>query len=946
MNLLPEVRNLQEAIQRSQCRKLFTIEWKVAVQEEDFRRHILDIKPQIIHYCGHGTKEGLVIHDEKNQAKLLSNDFVADLLKNFTNCVECLVLNACETEPLAIEVTKHINYAIGMNREVQDQSAITFSQAFYDAIGADKGIEEAFEIGKNALKGITSSGNQSRKLNAVKNDSTVKTPIQNHEYLTPVLKINPNPHVIEAFGKSYKEQGLGVYDKTRVDNSHFQIQVRVINNKININDFFIKPSYSINLYNSLPEIDLSSNLKSFLDSAITILYEQKFLMIAGDYGCGKTFLSKAIQYKLMAENKEDVIFIKCSDFSDGYKGRDYSLFLEDAKKRKRPSSKLFIIFDGFEEVNYLQKSKADIRDHLLKHIIKLSREEDFYVVLNTRKTLLSANSSSEDLLIEISLQVFDEIQNNEFKFLHINYFSKSQIGDFLDSFANEMGKVGFEARLSYPSIKKINKKILKACENPLFLFMLNLFFYENQVDISQAQIFSVYEEFVKSTIRGKFQGISSAINELSHDYERYLFEIASLISKNNTIQSSESDYDEWQLDSNQRPYSISLKKLSPEITALAKHLEENIYPNLEESRLPGNVLSCYFFEISNKVCYFKDNNILFFFLAKKWMMLLEDVWEDDASEKNTEDAYKKLIDEGITHINSTIFDFIIRRIRLDKKLQLQNNLINFIQRVLNKKLLFLFENSEFSDSDFRIRTTVDFVLLILFMNFNNKGYHDFPDFFDWIDWYNRICSSFIPNCGNTLKSMFRRISLYNLNISKISLEGCNFDDAKISDSKFNLVSFIETRMNKVSFDAVDFELCFIENLYINESFGNITFNNSRIISLRGCSFAETGINKDLILEFNNCYIKEIKFEKNSSSDSTLSFINLEFNNCNIEKIIFRWSRSEKIHFYQTRYNLLDIEHSQVKLIELEKTLCSNRIFTGNPSSEPEVINDNFKSQRS
>lgn len=142
LNLLPEVRNLQEAIQRSLNKERFTIEWRVAVQQEDLRRHILDIKPQIIHFCGHGTKEGLVIHDENNQVKLLSNEFLADLFKNFADRLECLVLNACDTEPLAIEVAKYLNYAIGMNQEVKDKSAIAFSEAFYDAIGINQEVKD------------------------------------------------------------------------------------------------------------------------------------------------------------------------------------------------------------------------------------------------------------------------------------------------------------------------------------------------------------------------------------------------------------------------------------------------------------------------------------------------------------------------------------------------------------------------------------------------------------------------------------------------------------------------------------------------------------------------------------------------------------------------------------------------------------------------------------
>ena len=186
LDLLPEVHKLKEALKRASCKDQFDIKQEEALQKKDLRRHILEHNPQIIHYCGHGTKEGLIIHDENHQAQLLDNEFLVNLLENFADCVECLVLNACETEPLAIEVVKHLNYAIGMNRVVKDQSAIAFAEAFYDAIGAGKEIEKAFELGKNAVLGTTSGGNQSRKLIAVREDDSPVT-TQNQQYLIPVL---------------------------------------------------------------------------------------------------------------------------------------------------------------------------------------------------------------------------------------------------------------------------------------------------------------------------------------------------------------------------------------------------------------------------------------------------------------------------------------------------------------------------------------------------------------------------------------------------------------------------------------------------------------------------------------------------------------------------------------------------------------------------------------
>lgn len=192
VNVLREIRDLKEAIKRSLDREHFSVESEVAVRQEDLRRYILDVKPQIIHFCGHGTSQGLVLDDENGTAKLVSNEVLVDLLKIYSDRIECVLLNACYSEALADEIAKHINYAIGMNQAVFDDAAIAFSEAFYDALGAGELIERAFEVGKNAVLGKASSRNtQIRKLTAVdNNDNPIE---QNQEHLIPVLKKNLNP---------------------------------------------------------------------------------------------------------------------------------------------------------------------------------------------------------------------------------------------------------------------------------------------------------------------------------------------------------------------------------------------------------------------------------------------------------------------------------------------------------------------------------------------------------------------------------------------------------------------------------------------------------------------------------------------------------------------------------------------------------------------------------
>ena len=54
---------------------------------------------------------------------------------------------------------KHIEYVIGMQQEVNSEAAMAFSVGFYDALGAGRDIEFAFDVACNSiqLKGVETS---------------------------------------------------------------------------------------------------------------------------------------------------------------------------------------------------------------------------------------------------------------------------------------------------------------------------------------------------------------------------------------------------------------------------------------------------------------------------------------------------------------------------------------------------------------------------------------------------------------------------------------------------------------------------------------------------------------------------------------------------------------------------------------------------------------------
>ncbi len=148
-----EVREIDEGLRRSKHRNQFELFQRWAVRPRDIRRAMLDVDPQIVHFCGYGLEEqGLIFEDEVGQAKLVSGGALAALFELFSEKLECVVLNGCYSETQAEAIAKHIRYVIGMDRSVSNTAAIEFAVGFYDALGAERSVEFAYKLGCAAIQ--------------------------------------------------------------------------------------------------------------------------------------------------------------------------------------------------------------------------------------------------------------------------------------------------------------------------------------------------------------------------------------------------------------------------------------------------------------------------------------------------------------------------------------------------------------------------------------------------------------------------------------------------------------------------------------------------------------------------------------------------------------------------------------------------------------------------
>jgi hypothetical protein len=152
LRLDKEYRAVKEVLLDSTGRDRFDINLLSATQDSDFQRELLNYKPHVVHFSGHGEEHGLAFDAGDDTSRWVDNETLVGFFKSAAAHLECVVFNACYTESLAEAVSEHIDYAVGMNDPIDDMAAIHFSRGFYTGLFAGKFYPAAFDQGILAVQ--------------------------------------------------------------------------------------------------------------------------------------------------------------------------------------------------------------------------------------------------------------------------------------------------------------------------------------------------------------------------------------------------------------------------------------------------------------------------------------------------------------------------------------------------------------------------------------------------------------------------------------------------------------------------------------------------------------------------------------------------------------------------------------------------------------------------
>jgi hypothetical protein len=166
-----EVRRIEAEVRASEWRDALEFVSKWSVQPDDLQRALLEHRPQILHFSGHGSPAGDLLLEPGMEATQpascgrdrelmaggslpapVSLSVLVGLIRTLKDNLRIIVLNACFSESQAAALAECVDGAIGVRAEIGDRAALIFSAAFYRAIGYGRSVQVAFDLGINAMQ--------------------------------------------------------------------------------------------------------------------------------------------------------------------------------------------------------------------------------------------------------------------------------------------------------------------------------------------------------------------------------------------------------------------------------------------------------------------------------------------------------------------------------------------------------------------------------------------------------------------------------------------------------------------------------------------------------------------------------------------------------------------------------------------------------------------------
>lgn len=152
LQLDEELRHITRSIRTAEHRDAIRIVPWLAARPDDLVQGLLEHRPQVVHFSGHGTAtEKICFVGDDGRTRPVGSEVLHRVFGILRDDIRVVLLNACYSADQAAVFAQHIDFTIGMSRAVADRAAIAFAGSFYRALGFGRSVQEAFDLAVTTL---------------------------------------------------------------------------------------------------------------------------------------------------------------------------------------------------------------------------------------------------------------------------------------------------------------------------------------------------------------------------------------------------------------------------------------------------------------------------------------------------------------------------------------------------------------------------------------------------------------------------------------------------------------------------------------------------------------------------------------------------------------------------------------------------------------------------
>lgn len=621
------------------------------------------------------------------------------------------------------------------------------------------------------------------------------------------------------------------------------------------------------------------NDKVLLKDILSIIAENRLLLITGYYGTGKTVLMKSLFFEYEKDKRYKSYYYSASIIVD-----IWDSILQNNEYKKNVSNIKLYVWDEFEKI-FLNSCKSqnekiinvfiDDLDELnfqaldnnqsyltlfLKWIVQFSGKNPGYqIILASRLYSKIAKERTLCVADEFFLEQFDNGVETV-TIIETTTFSKSAIENIIEMFATANNKV-----VNYSTIKKDFGKIVNKFKSPIFLYAFMRSYIKEYPKTKSHNYYYYYSEFIGSTKTGRYR-INNGDN-ISDENILNLRNIAYTILLDHNAYIMQELYRD-KIDDEQPILSETIESIKFYIDS--RKLDKN---DIEKASL----INSFFFKVSSNRVYFTDTNIMFSLAA-------EFVYEslNDLAKKQEFFSMDDLKTLKWCPLYPQLIDYILFLIQVDRTENGQIIDVYLDSFVTNKSIRTHYVNLVQDNEKEQNNSIIEKIILlyILFIKRNQNSYRDtsyqhiFKEIVYYVNAYKtnmRLSRDGEGKCYS-VERYFMNLQIHDAHFRRINFKGYNFKGTKISGkSEFFQCSFNQAVMENLKLQNVQFILCnfdgvdnqrihikndsdknIIQAIFTTCSFGSCNISGYKLKFVKCIFDGNLEIHDVGNVEFNNC----------------------------------------------------------------------------------------------